>query len=183
MWNYGKKNSRFTRQIKNIITLVLSEKIFLNETKNHNPPFKLNGRSLRGIDSASISTITVLYWMFELFRQCGVFVFILLLYWWDHLVQLLHILMYDMSVLFSGRKVVNEIFHIIHKLIKNFKLLKLIINCSGVRVTRSLVLCVIFCRLLFVLLSFFFWPLRCLFFFYIRILITSLVSSNSSQHK
>jgi hypothetical protein len=30
----------------NILTLVLSEKKFLNETKNHNPPFKLNGRSL-----------------------------------------------------------------------------------------------------------------------------------------
>ena len=29
---------------------------------------------------------------------------------------------------------------------------------------------------LFVLLSFFFWPLRCLFFFYVRLLITSLVS-------
>ena len=31
---------------KNIPTLVLSEKKFLNETKNHNPPFKLNGQSL-----------------------------------------------------------------------------------------------------------------------------------------
>ena len=52
---------------------------------------------------------------------------------------------------------------------------------SGVRVTRSLVLqCIcIFCRSLFVLLSFFFWPLCCLFFD-IRILITPLVSSNSS---
>ena len=31
----------------NILTLVLSEKKFLNETKKHNhPPFKLNGRSL-----------------------------------------------------------------------------------------------------------------------------------------
>jgi hypothetical protein len=46
---------------------------------------------------------------------------------------------------------------------------------SGVRVTRSLVLCV-FCRSLFVL----FWPLCCLFFFDLRILITPLVSSNSS---
>jgi hypothetical protein len=33
---------------------------------------------------------------------------------------------------------------------------------------------------LFVLLYFFFWPLCCLFFFDIRILITHLVSSNSS---
>ena len=39
-----------------------------------------------------------------------------------------------------------------------------------------------FCRSLFVLLFFFFWPLCCLFFYHIRILITSLVSSNSSKH-
>ena len=32
---------------KKILTLVLSEKKILNETKNHTPPpFKLNGRSL-----------------------------------------------------------------------------------------------------------------------------------------
>jgi len=37
-----------------------------------------------------------------------------------------------------------------------------------------------FCRSLFVLLYLFFWPLCCLFFFDIRILITPLVSSNSS---
>jgi hypothetical protein len=37
-----------------------------------------------------------------------------------------------------------------------------------------------FCRWLFVLLSFFFWPLCCLFFFDLRILITPLVSSSSS---
>ena len=37
-----------------------------------------------------------------------------------------------------------------------------------------------FCRSLFVLLYFFFWPLCCLFFFDIRILTTPLVSSNSS---
>jgi hypothetical protein len=36
------------------------------------------------------------------------------------------------------------------------------------------------CRSLFVLLYFFFWPLCCLFFFDIRILITPLVSSNTS---
>jgi hypothetical protein len=46
---------------------------------------------------------------------------------------------------------------------------------GGVRVTRSLVLCVMFCRSLFVLLSFFLWPLCCLYFD-LRILITSLVS-------
>ena len=45
---------------------------------------------------------------------------------------------------------------------------------SGVRVARSLVLCVDRC------LSFFFWLLYCLSFFDWQILITSLVSSNSS---
>ena len=38
----------------------------------------------------------------------------------------------------------------------------------GVHVTRSLVLFVLFCRSLFVLLYFFFWPLCYLFFFDIR---------------
>ena len=52
---------------------------------------------------------------------------------------------------------------------------------SGVRVTRSLVVCVYFVDHC---LSFFFWPFCCLFFFDIRIRITPLVSSNSSfQHK
>ena len=37
-----------------------------------------------------------------------------------------------------------------------------------------------FCRSLFVPLFFFLWPLSCLFFFDLRILITPLVSSNSS---
>ena len=45
--------------------------------------------------------------------------------------------------------------------------------------TRSLVLCVLFCRSLFVLLSLFFWQLYCLSFDY-RFVITPLVSSNSS---
>ena len=47
MLHSGKKFGA-TKKI-NILTLVLSEKIFLNETKNHNPPppFKLNGRSIR----------------------------------------------------------------------------------------------------------------------------------------
>ena len=48
---------------------------------------------------------------------------------------------------------------------------------SWVRVTRSLVLYVCFVDRF---LSFFFWSLCCLFFFDIRILITSLISSNSS---
>jgi hypothetical protein len=50
---------------------------------------------------------------------------------------------------------------------------------SGVRVTRSLGFCVIFCRSLFVHLSFFFWP--CLSFD-LRILITPLVSLSSSYN-
>ena len=39
-----------------------------------------------------------------------------------------------------------------------------------------------FYRSLFVLLFFFFWPLRCMFFVDMRILITPLVSSNSSYN-
>jgi hypothetical protein len=49
---------------------------------------------------------------------------------------------------------------------------------SGVRVTRSLVLCVCFVHRC---LSFFFWQLCSLFFFDLRILITSLAYSNSSE--
>jgi len=49
---------------------------------------------------------------------------------------------------------------------------------SGVPITRSLVLCVCFVDRC---LSFFFWPLCCLFFFDIQILITPLLSSNSSM--
>jgi hypothetical protein len=39
-----------------------------------------------------------------------------------------------------------------------------------------------FCRSLFVLLYFFFWPLCCLFFFDLRIMITHLVSLSWSTH-
>ena len=53
-------------------------------------------------------------------------------------------------------------------------------NFGRVRVTRSLVLYVWFCRSLFVLLYFFFWPLFCLLYFDLRILITPLVSPNYS---
>jgi hypothetical protein len=74
---------------------------------------------------------------------------------------------------------------------------------SGVRVTRSIVLyvCLMFCRSLFVLLSFFFWLLYCLSFGYciicllarftasdypfgildLRLLITPLVSQQTSK--
>ena len=53
---------------------------------------------------------------------------------------------------------------------------------SGVRVTRSLVLNVCFVDRCLSFCIFSFWPLCCLFFFDIRILITPLVSSNSSYH-
>ena len=45
---YSGKKFRALRNKKNILTLVLSEKKILHETKDHNPlpPFKLNGRSL-----------------------------------------------------------------------------------------------------------------------------------------
>ena len=47
---------------------------------------------------------------------------------------------------------------------------------SVVRGARTLVFCVIICRLLFVLLSFFIWPLYCLSISDLRLLITPLVS-------
>ena len=56
--------------------------------------------------------------------------------------------------------------------------LNAIISFSGACVVRSLVFCVLFCRSLFVLLSFFFWPLCCLSFD-LRFLITPVVSSCS----
>ena len=51
---------------------------------------------------------------------------------------------------------------------------------TGVRAAQSLVFCVVFCRSLFVLLVFFCWPLCCLSFVDLQIMITPLVSSNSS---
>ena len=53
---------------------------------------------------------------------------------------------------------------------------RLFVRC----VTRSLVLYVCFVDRCLSFCTFFFWPLCCLLFFYIRILITHLVSSNSS---
>jgi hypothetical protein len=51
---------------------------------------------------------------------------------------------------------------------------------SWVRVARSLVFSVVVCRSLFVLLSFFVWPLRCLSFFVCGFwFITHLISSNA----
>jgi hypothetical protein len=48
---------------------------------------------------------------------------------------------------------------------------------SGVRIVRSLVFCVRFCRSMFVFLSFFFWALCCLSFFDLRLPMTPLTSS------
>ena len=50
---------------------------------------------------------------------------------------------------------------------------------SGVRVTRSLVLCTMFCISLFIILYFIFWPFCFMIFLDLRILITPLLSSNS----
>jgi hypothetical protein len=41
MWNSGKKIRALRDKIKYILTLVLSEKKILNETKNHNPPLQV----------------------------------------------------------------------------------------------------------------------------------------------
>lgn len=49
-------------------------------------------------------------------------------------------------------------------------------------IARSLVFCVKFCRSLFVLLALFFWVLCCLSFYDLRLLITPLVSSNTSSN-
>ena len=55
---------------------------------------------------------------------------------------------------------------------------------NGVCVTQLqyLYFCVVFCRSLFALLSFFIWSLCCLSFFDLRLLITHLVSSNFSYY-
>ena len=45
---------------KNILTLVF-EKTFLNETKNHNPPCELNGRSLNRLAKFKIDRIVCVY--------------------------------------------------------------------------------------------------------------------------
>jgi len=50
---------------------------------------------------------------------------------------------------------------------------------SGIPVARSLVFCVVFCISLFVL---FLWPLYCVSFLDLCLLITPLVSSNPSYH-
>ena len=51
----------------------------------------------------------------------------------------------------------------------------------GVRVARFLVFCVVFCRSSLVILSFFFWPLFCLSFLDLPILITPLESETKNE--
>jgi hypothetical protein len=73
MLNSGKK-IRATKKI-NIRILVLSEKQILNEAKNHNPPFKLNGRSLTLYNTRNTSIVMlqyrkssivyIQYWMYQ----------------------------------------------------------------------------------------------------------------------
>ena len=41
MWNSGKKNRALCDKKINILTLVLSEKEILNQSKNHNPPLQV----------------------------------------------------------------------------------------------------------------------------------------------
>ena len=63
----------------------------------------------------------------------------------------------------------NKIYFIIPRL-SSFKF-------SGVHVSQSLVCCVVFCKSLFVLLYFFYWPFYCVYFSDLRHLITLSVSS------
>jgi hypothetical protein len=51
-------------------------------------------------------------------------------------------------------------------------------NFAEVHVARTFVFCVLFCESLFGLLSVFFWPLHCLSVYYLRLLMTTLVSSS-----
>jgi hypothetical protein len=52
---------------------------------------------------------------------------------------------------------------------------------SGIHVVRSLAFWIMFYGSLFVLLWFFVWPLFCMSFCYLHLLITTLISSNSSH--
>ena len=87
-------------------------------------------------------------------------------------------LWYLQNLLVSLNKSVRNSFHFILSAKLNnyryFTVKPLVLTKQG------LVLCVMFCRSLFVPLFFFFWSLCCPSFFHLRILITSLVSSNSS---
>ena len=75
-------------------------------------------------------------------------------------------------------KVFYWVYWILHFYFKTFSSRVL----YGGRVTRSLVLCVCFVDHCLSFCTFFFWPLCCLFFFAIHILITPLIYSNSSSN-
>jgi hypothetical protein len=51
---------------------------------------------------------------------------------------------------------------------------------SGIRAAQTSVFCVVFCRPLFIILSFFVWPLHCLPFFDLWLLTTFMASTNFS---
>ena len=74
-----------------------------------------------------------------------------------------------------------SMFYAISVISRRFQSQYFLMYLIDVRVIRSLVVCVCFVDRCFFLLSFFFWPLCCLFFLGLRILITPLVSSNSSS--
>ena len=58
MLNTGKKNCALRDKKINILILVLSENKILKETKKPNPPFKLNGWSLRMKNNKSFILIS-----------------------------------------------------------------------------------------------------------------------------
>jgi len=53
-----------------------------------------------------------------------------------------------------------------------------LVSCYRPYLFKWVSCCSMFCRSLFVLLSFYFWPLYCLPFFALQVLITPLVTSN-----
>ena len=89
MLNSRKKNCALHDKKINILTLV-SEKKILNETKNHNPPCKLNGRSLTtsihwpccGICSPFLCCSSFYYFVCGLFEWICCTVLLLFYSWW-----------------------------------------------------------------------------------------------------
>ena len=150
---FGHIISRYARQ-KKILTLVLSEKKILNETRNHNPPqplFKLNGRSLRPIWNICVTN--------------------------DHgyvplVVNTPRSFPRSWLISWFVTRLTRRVSLVEQKLLTLPEHLSSPPVFSGVRVTRSLVLYVCFVdRCLSLKLYFFFCPLCCLFFFDIRIMI------------
>ena len=63
MLNSGEKNCALRDKKINVLTLVLSEKKFLNETKSHTPPFKLNGHSQMVRTGIKQNLVTKSHWV------------------------------------------------------------------------------------------------------------------------